>query len=921
VTQLGRKVLLVGWDGADWKIIQPLLDRGELPVLEHIINGGVMGNLASIRPMLSPMLWTSIATGKRPFKHGVCGFTEVDYELNQVVPVSSTTRQGKAIWNILNERGLKTQVVGWFATHPAEPLDGACVSDRFAQPAPTQLDQEWKLAKDTVHPRRLEESLSSLRVRPEEIPGDVLSMFVRTAEKIDQDHDKRLHQIAIRLSECFSTHAAATYLLEHEPWDFATVYYHSIDLICHDFMPFHPPRRAGVYQPEFEHYSDVVNSIYRLQDAMLGRLLYLAGDDVTAIIVSDHGFKSDHTRPFEVPNIPTGIAAWHRNSGIVAMRGAGLREDELIHGASLLDITPTILTLFGLPIGADMDGRVLVEAFSPPPRIERIESWDKSASRTDSSGGGIEQEQTRQAPRARRSADEEKEVIRQFVEMGYIQDPGDDPNEAIKSTERENRWALAESYLSAGRYADALPLLEAVYEEWPERWDFCCELALCQLHLGLIEEARETISDVIENRKSSGVLLLRANLEYRRRNFEAGLKYLEQAEALDSASAALQDQLGLTRLRLRQPELAEIAFRKAISIDPEDAQAHLGVAICRLRAREYEEAADFALRSIGLRFDLALAHHYLGVALARLGEDARAMQAFETCLRYRPAWNPAHRYLVVLYQRRPNGAADAQRHREYLRGRVARRKGSRAFRQNMRRDVVERARQRAEASRRMRESGRKSASRTESPRGESDAQPSRVSEAMEFIVVSGLPRSGTSLMMQMLDAAGLPVMSDNKRRADENNVLGYFEWEEIKQLPRNPFIIEKAHGHAVKIISMLLPSLPRKHRFRIIFMQRAIAEVAASQQKLRRRLSGTSSTDPARMTEWLREHRDRIVGLLREAPNVDLLEIDYSHLLENPREESERIAEFAKIDPEKIEVMAAVIDPSLRHFGAAAQAV
>jgi predicted AlkP superfamily phosphohydrolase/phosphomutase/tetratricopeptide (TPR) repeat protein len=890
----GRKVLLVGWDGADWKIIQPLLDAGEMPVLESIVNHGVMGNLASIRPMLSPMLWTSIATGKRPFRHGVHGFTEVDYELNQVVPVGSSTRQCKAIWNILNQHGFKTQVTGWFATHPAEPLDGACVTDRFAHPVPTRLEQEWKLSKGTIHPARLEKQMAALRVRPEEIPGEVLAMFVKGAEKVNQAHDKRLHQVAMHLSEAFTAHAAATYLLEHEPWDFATVYFHGIDLICHDFMPFHPPRRAGIYETEFEHYSDVVNNAYRLHDAMLGRLLQLAGEETTVIVLSDHGFKSDHTRPLIVPNVPTGIAVWHRVNGVLAMRGPGLRTDELIHGANLLDITPTILALFGLPVAADMDGRVLVEAFSTPPAIERIDSWESKGPERPGKAADVE-----------RSANEEKELIRQFVEIGYIQDPGDDPQEAIKNTARENCWSLAQSYLSAGRHADALPLLESVYEEWPERWDFCCELALCQLNLGLLDEARETMSGVVENRKSAGAFLLRANLEYRSKNFATGLKLLEQAEAVDSTSAALQNQIGLTRLRLREPALAEVAFRKAIDLDPDDAQAYLGVAFCRIRARAYEEAADFALRGLGLRFDLAIGHYYLGVALARLGEDDRAIQAFETCLRYQPGWNPAHRYLLVLCRRRPERAEQEQSHREFLRGRVERRKAWRSFRQHMRREAGDRAQRRVAARTQLRKKQRKVAA----PRVPS-------TRSMEFLIVSGLPRSGTSLMMQMLHAAGLPIMTDELRAADESNPHGYFEWEEIKALPKDPFLIEKAEGRAAKVVSMLLPSLPRKHHFRIIFMQRPIEEVALSQERLRQRLAGRSAANPAQMIERLGKHRDRITELLQQSPNVELLEVDYPDLLQNPGPQLERIADFCRIERAQLERMAAVIDPQLRHVPA-----
>ena len=773
------------------------------------------------------------------------------------------------------------------------------VSERFALPLP-QLGREWKLTNGTIHPKRLETTLGELRLRPEEIPADILSMFVRDAAKINQEHDKRLHQIMMNLASCFCVHAAATYLIEHEPWDFAAVYYETIDLLSHLFMNFHPPRRAGIYEPEFNHYSDVVNSAYRLHDAMLGRLLQLAGENVTLILVSDHGFKSGKNRPFVVPNTLTGIAAWHRPSGILVMRGNGLREDELIHGANLLDITPTILSLFGLPTARDMDGRVLLEAFSEPPQTERVETWEKAKSGNASPTTG---DGDKRKLRTGRSTEQERALIQQFVEMGYIKDPTENPQEALKSTERENRWALAQSYLGASRHADALRLLESVFEEWPERWDFCCELALCQLSLGLVEEAQETVSGVIENRQNAGALLLRANLAYRSRHFGEGVKFLEQAEAIDSASVGLHNQIGLTRLRLRQPELAEVAFRKAIENDPDDPQAYLGLAFCRLRARQYEEAADFALQALALKFDLALAHHYLGVALARLGQDERAIQAFETCLHYRPGWNPAHRYLILLYKRRDDSADKVQRHREFLRGRIERREKWRAFRKQMRQEAVERARQRVKARRRLREKAHKI-----------DIPASFSSEPMEFLVVSGLPRSGTSLMMQILAAAEIPLMTDDQRAADESNVRGYFEWEDIKQLPQNPFIIEKARGRATKVISMLLPSLPRHHKFRIIFMQRPIEEIAASQARLRQRLSGTSRSNQSEMASRLEQHRNRIVDLLRDSPNVELLEVEYTDLLEHPRANLERIAEFAKIDPSKIDIMASQIDPSLRHF-------
>src|ERR1700743_1711924 len=118
------KVLVIGWGGGGWGMIAPLLQSGQMPALAQLIKGGVRGNLATLQPVLSPMLWTSIATGKRADKHGICGFTEPLADARGIGPVRSTSRQCKAILNILTQNGLKSNWVGWFATNPAEPING-----------------------------------------------------------------------------------------------------------------------------------------------------------------------------------------------------------------------------------------------------------------------------------------------------------------------------------------------------------------------------------------------------------------------------------------------------------------------------------------------------------------------------------------------------------------------------------------------------------------------------------------------------------------------------------------------------------------------------------------------------------------------------------------------------------------------------
>ena len=127
-----NKTLLIGWDAADWKAINPLLDAGKMPNLQKLIKGGVMGNLSTLNPVLSPMLWSSIATGKRPYKHGIYGFSEPDPISGSIRPVTNLSRKTKAFWNILNQNEKKTITVGWWPSNPAEPLSrGVMVSNDF----------------------------------------------------------------------------------------------------------------------------------------------------------------------------------------------------------------------------------------------------------------------------------------------------------------------------------------------------------------------------------------------------------------------------------------------------------------------------------------------------------------------------------------------------------------------------------------------------------------------------------------------------------------------------------------------------------------------------------------------------------------------------------------------------------------------
>ena len=177
-------------------------------------------------------------------------------------------------------------------------------------------------------------------------------------------------------------------------------------------------------------------------------------------------------------------------------------------------------------------------------------------------------------------------------------------------------------------------------------------------------------------------------------------------------------------------------------------------------------------------------------------------------------------------------------------------------------------------------------------------------------VVSGLPRSGTSMLMQMLDAAGYPCLTDGIRKADADNPRGYFECEKVKRLRRDWGWMPEAEGKAVKIIAQLIPFLPPQFSYRVIFMERDIGEVLASQRKMlqRQRKSGGNLSDAQLGKIFERQIHE--VKLMLAQRNIPTLNVAYSNALQRPMEIVEKIREFVGEDLD-VHAMAAAIDPNL----------
>lgn len=709
-----QKLVLIGWDAADWKIINPMLDAGLLPNLRSLIKQGTMGNLATMDPPYSPMLWTSIATGKRAYDHGIHGFTEVDDSGKNIQPVMSTSRKVKAIWDILGESQKKCHIVGWWPSHPAEELTGISISNLY-QKSKGHSPENWSLPESTVSPSSEKSRFEGLRIHANELTENHLTPFVPDAWKIDQAKDKRLKIVANITAETASLHSAFTHILTNEEYDFAALYLDGIDHYCHGFMKYFPPHRPHISKPDYDLYKNVIHSAYRFHDMMLGRIMELISDDTILMLISDHGFQPDHLRPKHIPQEPAGPAHEHSPYGILVMRGPGIKKDELIFGASVIDVTPTILKVFDLPVAQDMEGRVLnniFESYSPIKKIDTYESETTFSAKTTTTNKVKDQ------------------LLDHLIQLGYIEENAGSIEEKVKQTQNECNFNLARACLEGRKIKMAEQLLKQLYTNNKDVPRYAIRLAACYQMQGKNEEAKL----VIEQLKDLGVFSQEA-LDI----FEGGLllgngnpseaikKFKNVEKNITEYNNELNLQIAQCYLQLNKLSDAEKCLEKEIENNFDSLLAHQLLASCFFRQNKYREAAESSLTALGLNYNSTQSHAILGRSLYHIGQYEDAAHALEQCLCLSPHNNFIRELLINIYGKQLFDPAKEKEHITAL----------------------------------------------------------KTSYKGQVFVVSGLPRSGTSMLMQMLIAGGLDAFTDKVREADTNNPNGYYEHELVKNIHNN----------------------------------------------------------------------------------------------------------------------------------------
>jgi predicted AlkP superfamily phosphohydrolase/phosphomutase len=425
-------VLMMAVDGLEWSVLGPLVEAGEMPHFAQLMQDGRFGLLETTRPTFSPIIWTSIATGKSAPEHGIRGFVKrrgrAEGEKKRLY--NSRDRRTKAFWNILSDYGRSAAVVGWWMTYPVEPIEGVMVAQV------NTLDQVRRRQGEAILKGGLQEGLEGQVYPPDRAP------------EILQLHDEIVEELPSRLEKIFGSsptpstplteqlwqntqwafRADAAYLevaerLAGEGFDLVACYFGGADVTGHRFWRHMRPELFAAAPPagEIEAFAEVIPDYYRFLDGALGRLRAAMPEGTNVLVITDHGMGPvNRDADFESDDLPDDVNSGHHHG---AMAGAmvvggpdfaaggqfadGWKKGDLPVLASVFDITPTLLNLFGIPSGEDMagetmDGVLVPDAGSVP--THDSEEW--LAARRERLGEQIQ---------------EDPERMRQLRALGYIE--------------------------------------------------------------------------------------------------------------------------------------------------------------------------------------------------------------------------------------------------------------------------------------------------------------------------------------------------------------------------------------------------------------------------------------------------------------------------------------------------------------------
>jgi Flp pilus assembly protein TadD len=473
-----RRVLVLALDGLDPDTVDLLVSEGRLPNFARLRREGASGRLLSEKPLLSPVVWTTIATGKPPRRHGIGHFVAVDPRTGEEMPVTSRMRRVKALWNVFSEAGRTVAVVGWWATWPPEPVRGAVVSDHTAYHFLFREGFGGE-RRGVTHPPELAAEIAPLLRRPGDLTARDLAPFVNVAPgELDRpfDFDDDLQHFRWALATAESYRDIGLKLWREERPGLALVYIEGTDTASHLFGHLFRARGlAGELADQQRRYGQTVERVYAFADRVVGEFMAAMDDRTTLAVLSDHGFELGALPddPSKTRDLRRVTDRSHELEGILYLYGAGVKPGTRIEQPRILDVAPTLLALAGLAPARDMPGRVLTEALTLEGEPERIATYETK-------GEGRKEETAGSGDAGAREA-----LVQHLRSLGYAggeRSPRGDRN-------------LAALHFREGRLAEAEALYRKLVEESPDDASLRTSLAGVLGAQGRYGEAREQLEE------------------------------------------------------------------------------------------------------------------------------------------------------------------------------------------------------------------------------------------------------------------------------------------------------------------------------------------------------------------------------------------------------------------------------------------
>ncbi len=660
VRDRGTRAVVIGIDSADWTIIDALAAEGGMPNLAKLKQRAAWGKIETLHDIpLSPVVWTSVATGKTAAKHGISWFM-VDQPDGTRVPIRSHNRRARAIWNILADHDRRPVVLGWWATFPAEEVgDGAIVSDALGFHGFGATARAGDDAKKT-YPQELFARVDPLVPPEQQLSHDFVSRFVHITP---EDYRAEMYDPArhpahnpfnpIHLFQQYAVTAQgyaaiAEDLLAKQRYDLFMTYFEQVDSFSHLFMKYAPPRLEWIDDDAaVARYQGVVHEWYRYQDELLGRLLAKIDlDDTAVFIVSDHGFKSGERRIRSEQTVDVRRAHLdHETHGIFLAAGPHIRRGVEVTGASVLDLTPTVLHYLGFPVAKDMDGKVLEsvfdDGFAGQEGIRYVSTYEPADdARVAEAGAGDAGEDF--------SRDESEKAMAALRSLGYVGDapaegaggaaPGDASGEAAgaeSSPEVHNN--LGQIHLRNGELEAARREFEKALELDPRNSDALLNLSSIHAAEGRIGAAEHLVKQALQvNPNSIGALAQLAEIERDKGNPGEAVRLFEEALAIDDALPFLHQGYGDVLQRAGRFEDAERAFKSVLELDPDSFKARYNLGVTYGSQGRIDDAVamyEEALEAAPKHPEVVLAHNNLGVIHLERGENDDARSRFEQAVR------------------------------------------------------------------------------------------------------------------------------------------------------------------------------------------------------------------------------------------------------------------------------------------------